>query len=152
MTVVMIIPSLNATFHSPHTYTSTLLLMCNINRKVKLCTFQHTPSYCTRYSKSTRKMKKQRPSVIIFIIKSFRSWIGRALTNDRDGTTLIEMARRKDHVEVLEYLMERPKVDTLLVIAAHNIARYVRNRADVEALQIPVVMRQFLAGFVNYDE
>ena len=65
-------------------------------------------------------------------------------TKDRNGTTLIEMARREDHVEVLEYLMERPKVDTLLVIAAHNIARYVRNRADVETLEIPVVLARFV--------
>ena len=69
-----------------------------------------------------------------------------------DDTTLIEMARREDHVEVLEYLKERNKVDSLKVIAAHNIARYVRNRADVEALDIPVTVKQFLAGFVNYDE
>ena len=48
--------------------------------------------------------------------------------------------------------MERPKVDTLQVISAHNIARYVRNRADVETLEIPVIMRQFLAGFVYNDE
>ena len=75
-------------------------------------------------------------------------------TKDSDGTTLIEvarMARRRNHVEVLEYLLERPKVDTLQVIAAQNIARYVRNKADIETLQIPVVMRQFLAGFVNYE-
>ena len=73
-------------------------------------------------------------------------------TKDDDGTTLIEMARRRHHVEVFEYLMERPKVVTLKTIAVHNIARYVRNRADVEALQIPVIMRQLLAGFVNYDD
>ena len=34
-------------------------------------------------------------------------------TKDRDGTTLIEMARREDHVEVLKYLKQRPKVDSL---------------------------------------
>ena len=68
-----------------------------------------------------------------------------------DGTTLIEMARKKDHAEVLKYLKDRPKVDSLKVIVAHNIARYVRNKADVEAMEIPVTMRQFLAGFVNED-
>ena len=70
-------------------------------------------------------------------------------TKYRNGTTLIEMARREDHVEVLEYLMERPKVDTLKVIVAHNIARYVRNKAGVQALEIPVTVKHFLAGFVN---
>ena len=73
-------------------------------------------------------------------------------TKNRYGTTLIDMARIMNKAAVLEYLMERPKVDTLLVIAAHNIARYVRNRADIETLQIPVIMRQFLAGFVYNDE
>ena len=62
------------------------------------------------------------------------------------------MARREDTVEVWEYLKERPKVDSLKVIAVHNIAKYVRNKADVETLEIPVVLKHFLAGFVNYDE
>ena len=50
----------------------------------------------------------------------------------------------------LEYLIDRPKVDSLKFIAAHNIARYVRNKADVEAMKIPVTVKHFLAGFV-YD-
>merc|ERR1712187_180025 len=74
-------------------------------------------------------------------------------TGDRYGATLIEMARRRrNKAEVLKYLMERPKVDTLKVIVAHNIARYVRNKADVETLEIPVILRKLLAGFVNYDK
>ena len=75
-------------------------------------------------------------------------------TKYRDGTTLIEvarMARRRNHVEVLEYLMERPKVDTLQVIAAHNITRYVKNKTDFEALGIPKDLRHFLARFVDED-
>ena len=51
-----------------------------------------------------------------------------------------------------EYLLERNKVDSLKVIAAHNIARYVRNKAEVEAMKIPVTVKHFLAGFVNDDE
>merc|ERR1719471_2551820 len=73
-------------------------------------------------------------------------------TKDRDGTTLIEMARRRNKAEVLKYLMERPKVDTLKVIGAHNIARYVRNNAEVETLEIPVTLRKLLAGFLADDE
>ena len=34
-------------------------------------------------------------------------------TKNRDGTTLIEMARMHNHVDVLEYLIERNKVDSL---------------------------------------
>ena len=72
---------------------------------------------------------------------------------DFEGTTLIETARRKeDRAEVLEYLLERNKVDSLKVIAAHNVARYVRNKAEVEAMKIPVTVKHFLAGFVNDDE
>ena len=82
------------------------------------------------------------------------------LTKNWNGTTLIEMARRmiemastrrNDYDAVLKYLKERPKVDSLQVIAGHNIARYVRNKADVETLEIPVTVKQFLAGFVNGD-
>ena len=73
-------------------------------------------------------------------------------TKDNDGTTLIEMARKRNKAAVLEYLIERPNVDTLKVIAAHNIAKYVRNKADVEALDIPVTVRHFVIGFVAGDE
>ena len=72
-------------------------------------------------------------------------------TIDVDGETLIEVARREHRVKVLEYLIERPKVDTLKAIAAHNIAKYARNKADVEALKIPVTVRQFFAGFIIED-
>ena len=69
-----------------------------------------------------------------------------------DGRTLIEVARRRNNTEVLEYLIERNKVDSLKVIAAHNVARYVENKADVEALEIPETVRQFLARFVDDEE
>ena len=75
------------------------------------------------------------------------------------GATLIEVATEKKrrtflegNAAVLEYLIQRPKVDSLKVIAAHNIARYVKNKAGVEALEIPVTVRQFLAGFVDDEE
>ena len=71
---------------------------------------------------------------------------------DRKGRTLIEMARMFNKAEVLEYLIERSRVDSLKVIAAHNIARYMRNKADVETLVIPVTVRQYLAGYVDADE
>ena len=54
---------------------------------------------------------------------------------------------------MLEYLIERnKKVDSLLVIAAHNVARYVEKKADVEDLEIPGTMRQYLARFVDDEE
>ena len=73
-------------------------------------------------------------------------------TKDSDGRTLIEVARERSNDEVLEYLIERNKVDSLKVIAARNVARYVENKADVEALEIPWTVRQFLARFVDDEE
>ena len=73
-------------------------------------------------------------------------------TKDKHGRTLIEVARTMNRAEVLEYLIERNKVDSLLVIAAHNVARYVEKKADVDALEIPGTMKQFLARFVDNEE
>jgi len=70
-------------------------------------------------------------------------------TKDRHGRTLIEVARKESHNEVLEYLIERSRIDSLLVIAAHNVARYVENKADLEALEIPKELRQYLARYVD---
>ena len=70
-------------------------------------------------------------------------------TNNMYGTTLIEMARKRKKNEVFNYLMQRPNVDTLMVICAHNICRYVMTIDDVESLQIPLTVKQFLSKFVN---
>ena len=78
---------------------------------------------------------------------------------DGSGVTLIAMARimcevedeedEKDHKAVLKYLLERKKVDSLQVIAAHNVARYGMNKAEVDTLEIPVTLRDFLSRFVK---
>merc|ERR1712179_635827 len=68
-----------------------------------------------------------------------------------NGMSLMGMARMRKNAEVLEYLLERNRVDSLQVIAAHNIARYVKNKDDVEALEIPETVRHFLAGFVDNE-
>ena len=47
--------------------------------------------------------------------------------------------------------MERNKVDSLKVIAAHNIARLAKNKGDVEGLEIPWTVQQSFVGFVNKD-
>ena len=85
------------------------------------------------------------------IVKELDREVTDFFTKDRDGRTLIEMARRNDNVEVLEYLIKRNKVDSLQVIAAHNVAKSVKNEADVEVLEIPVTVKHFLTGFVNED-
>ena len=49
-------------------------------------------------------------------------------TKDSRGVSLIAMARMRSDA-VLEYLLERNKVDSLEVIAAHNIARYISKKS-----------------------
>ena len=44
---------------------------------------------------------------------------------------------------MLEYLIAMTKVDSLKVINAHNIARYARNKADVEAMKFLGILRHF---------
>merc|ERR1719158_1578302 len=93
----------------------------------------------------TPLMRAVRCGVDLDIVKELDKEGTDFFTKYRDGRTLIEMARRRgNRAEVLEYLIERNKVDTLLVIVAHNIARYVRNKADVEAMEIPVTVKHFL--------
>ena len=67
--------------------------------------------------------------------------------NHRYKVRFLAAVGRMVHGQVLRYLMERNRGDTLEMIAAHNIARYVRNK--VEALEIPEILKQLLAGFVE---
>jgi len=71
-------------------------------------------------------------------------------TKDSQGRSLMEVARH--NADVLQYLMERSKVDSLKVIAAVNVARCVKKKAYLEALDVPATVRQFLAGFVDDEE
>ena len=73
-------------------------------------------------------------------------------TRDRDGRNLIEVARTRNNVEVLKYLVERgKKVDSLKVIAAYSVARYMENKPDVTALEIPKTLQHLVEGFVGND-
>jgi len=78
-------------------------------------------------------------------------------TKDGQGDTLVEVARRWGHDEVVEYLVERnKKVDSLKVIAANIVAKYIKAESDVEYLEIPHSLHRLVAGFlddknVNYD-
>ena len=66
-----------------------------------------------------------------------------------NGRSLIQMARRRNNAELVEYLKNRPNVDTLMVICGVNISRYLNTIDDVESLQIPLILKQFLSRFVN---
>ena len=72
-------------------------------------------------------------------------------TKNMYGTTLIEMARKRRKTEVFEYLMKRPNVDTLMVICAQNISKYLTTIDDIESLHIPLTVKQFLSRFVNLN-
>merc|ERR1712098_170414 len=50
----------------------------------------------------------------------------------------------------LEYLIERnKKVESLKVITAYNVVKYVKNESDVEALEIPLILKHLVAGFMD---
>ena len=59
------------------------------------------------------------------------------------------MAKFRNKTDVLDYLMKRPNIDTLMVICAHNISRYLTKIDDIESLQIPLTVKEFLSRFVN---
>ena len=76
-------------------------------------------------------------------------------TKDIDGNTLIDMAlnENKAGVGVLEYLTERnKKVDSLVIIAAYRIAKYVKKESGVEALEIPHTLRPLVFGFLDDEK
>jgi len=73
-------------------------------------------------------------------------------TTDRRGRSLMAMARMRNNADVLQYLVERKKVDSLKAIVAHYVARYIQNKADVESLGIPETLEKYLARFVDADE
>lgn len=70
-------------------------------------------------------------------------------TKNKYGTTLIETARMRNKDKVLEYLIQRPNVDTLMIICAQNMCRYLTSIDDLESLQIPLTIKEFLSRFVN---
>jgi len=71
-------------------------------------------------------------------------------TKDSQGDTLVEVARRCGHDEVVEYLVERnKKVDSLKVIAAKTVAKYMKAESDVEHLEIPHFLHRLVAGFLG---
>merc|ERR1719233_246716 len=73
-------------------------------------------------------------------------------TTDSDGRSLMAVARVRNNADVLQYLVERKKVGSLQVIAAHKVARYIQSKADVKSLEIPETVEQYLARFVDVVE
>lgn len=85
-------------------------------------------------------------------------------TKDELGRDLVEVAkdvmkigynvlRGEDFDAVLKYLKERnKKVESLKVISAYNVVKYVKNESDVEALEIPLILKHLVAGFLDNQQ
>merc|ERR1719233_2360176 len=69
-------------------------------------------------------------------------------TTNSNGRSLIAVARVRNYADLLQYLVERKKVDSLQAVAAHNVARFIQNKADVACLELPETVEQYLARFV----
>jgi len=71
-------------------------------------------------------------------------------TKDRYGSTLIEIARRNNHAEIVEFLKQRNiKVESLKVITAYSLAKYLKNKGDVEKIDIPCTLKPLVEGFID---
>ena len=69
-------------------------------------------------------------------------------TKDENGRTLIQVARDCYNDDVLNYLVQR-KMNSLVGIAAFEVAKYLQNTGDVEALEIPQTLKPLVAEFVS---
>jgi len=73
-------------------------------------------------------------------------------TKDRDGKTLIEVARMKNRTAVLDYLRDRKK-NTLKGMAANSVANHIVNEEDIDALVdaqlIPKSLKPLVADFLD---
>jgi len=85
-------------------------------------------------------------------------------TKDEFGRGLVEVTKEQmermriygsveEYDAVLKFLIERnKKVESLKVIAAYNVVKYVKNESDVEALEIPLILKHLVAGFLDNDQ
>merc|ERR1712098_508815 len=71
----------------------------------------------------------------------------------KTGKTMIDVARMMRNNEMVEYLIQRKKkVDSLTVLAAFTVAKYVKHKRDVEVLDIPYTLQPLVKSFVDEDE
>ena len=77
-------------------------------------------------------------------------------TQNRHGEGLLDMAwrrirkksRKEDHEAVLEYLLNRRKIESLKELSAHAVGRLVSCDADVERLDVPLILHPWVTGFL----
>ena len=76
-------------------------------------------------------------------------------TKNSSGEGLVDVARRRigknyrkeEYLAVLEYLLNRKKVESLKELAAHSVACLVSCDDDLEKLDVPLELHPWVAGF-----
>merc|ERR1712179_240448 len=57
--------------------------------------------------------------------------------------------RKEERLSVLCYLLHRSKVESLKELAAHAVACHLSCDTDVEKLDVPLILRPWVAGFLQ---
>ena len=78
-------------------------------------------------------------------------------TVNRHGEGLLDVARgrirkqsrKEDHEAVLEYLLNRRKIESLKELSAHAVASLLTCDADVEQLELPLVLHPWVTGYLH---
>jgi len=78
-------------------------------------------------------------------------------TENRFGEGLLDVAlerirkksRKEDHISVLDYLLNRSKVESLKVLAAHAVACLLSCDTDVQKLDVPLILHPWVEGFLQ---
>ena len=69
---------------------------------------------------------------------------------DLDVARLSEPYVNDDHDELLKYLLEKQKRETLEEKAAYHVAAHINNEEDVEKLEIPRSLFSLVKKFLVY--
>ena len=80
-------------------------------------------------------------------------------TKNSSGEGLVDVAQRRIEenyrngkvMAVLEYLLNRKKVESLKVLTARAVACLLSCEDDVEKLDVPLVLHPWVAGFLDID-
>jgi len=78
-------------------------------------------------------------------------------TENQFGEGLVDVAlkrlrkkyRKEDHRNVLDFLLNRKKVESLKELAARAVACQIPNDTDVEELGVPLILHPWVAGYVQ---
>ena len=78
-------------------------------------------------------------------------------TQNRYGEGLLDVAwrrirkksRKEDHEAVLEYLLNRRKIESLKELSAHAVARLLSCEVDVKELDVPLELHPWVTGFLQ---